>query len=362
MGSSGGFVIDAIDAGLFEGFAVGFCSGGTVFFAAVTDKDEFGFLFKGGHVRDVRQADAAAAENADVRESVEVGEGDYAGLHAAHGEAGHRAMGLIRYRAEICIDVGNEVVNEEVLEGGEVEVRTWAWSWSGSVVRSAGGGRSRSGVCGAAGASSEGISTEFHDDDEGPGFSFGEQVVDDPAGVALAAPAGFVFTRAVLEIERGITLAAPLIVIRRGVNEGVPVGVGGLRKIPDLAKLAMRDIFERVKILIFGRNFDGAAPTSGAVEEVAVRIGNFRAVDVEGVIMKSFVQRPGVTDPCAVVAFCELAAVPETDGDGLSLGCDDAEFDAAFGVDLRVLFASLIGGGGFPVIGGFVGLRAGEVG
>jgi len=83
VGGSRGFVIDAVDTGLLQGLDVGFC-GGTVFFAAITDKDEFGFLFKSGHVHDVGDADASAAENTDVRESVEVCEGDCAGLHAAH--------------------------------------------------------------------------------------------------------------------------------------------------------------------------------------------------------------------------------------------------------------------------------------
>ncbi len=92
MGSSRGFVINAVDAGLFQGLDVGFCSGEAVFFTAVADEDEFGLLFKGGHVCNIGNGDTAAAENADVRESVKVREGDGASLHAAHGEAGHSAM------------------------------------------------------------------------------------------------------------------------------------------------------------------------------------------------------------------------------------------------------------------------------
>lgn len=358
MSSSGGFVIDAVDTCLFEGFDVYFCSGDAIFFAAVTDKDEFGFLFKGRHVGDVGEADAAAAEDADVGESVKVRESNCAGLHAAHGEASHGTMRLIGDGAEVSVDVGNEVVNEDVLEGGKVKVRTWAWSWIDSIV----GPGCGEGVCGAAGGSGEGVSAEFHDDNEGRGFSFGEEVVHDPAGVTLASPAGFVFTRAVLQVERRITLAAVFVVIRWRVNEGVPVCIGGFGKIPELAKLAVRHIFEGVKILVFGREFDGATPASGAVKEMAVRVGNFGAVNIDGVVMKSFIQRPSVAEPCAVVAFCECATVPETNGDGLSFGCDDAEFNAAFGVDLGILFAALIGSGGFPVIGGFVGLRADGLG
>lgn len=123
----------------------------------------------------------------------------------------------------------------------------------------------------------------------------------------------------------------------------------------------MRQILEGVKNLVLGRDFDSAAPTSSAVEEMAVRIGNVSAVDIDGVIVKSFVERSGVSDPSAVLALREWAAVPETDANGLSFRCDDTEFDTAFGVDLRIVFAALIGGGGFPVISGFVGLRVGEL-
>jgi hypothetical protein len=351
VGGSRGFVINAIDTGLFQGFDVGFCRGEAVFFAAVTDKDEFGFLFESRQIRDVREANAAAAEHANVGERVEVRESDYAGLHAAHREASHGAMRLIGEGAEICVDVGNEIINKDMLESGEVEVRTWAWSWFGRVVGSGG----------AASATSEWIPAEFHGDNKRPGFSFGEEVVHDPAGVSLASPAGFVFTGAVLQIEHGITIATALVVIGRRVNERVPVGVGGFGEIPELAKLAMRHIFERIKILIFGRDFDSAAPPSRAVEKVAVRIRNFGSIDINRIVVKTFVQWPGVAGPGTVVAFCELAAVPETYANGLSFGRDDAEFDPTFGVNLRILFAPLIGGGGSPVIGGFVSLRASEL-
>src|SRR5437764_13137228 len=99
-------------------------------------------------------------------------------------------MWLVGKGAEMCIDVRNEIVDEDRLESGEVEV--WAAWWSGGIVGPADGWGSRDNVRGAAGAAGEGIPAELHDDDEGHDFSFGEEVVDDPTGVALAAPAGFV--------------------------------------------------------------------------------------------------------------------------------------------------------------------------
>src|ERR1035438_3843769 len=49
------------------------------------------------------------------------GHGDGSGLHAAHGEAGHGAMRLIGDGAEVGVDVGDQVVDEKVLECAEVE-------------------------------------------------------------------------------------------------------------------------------------------------------------------------------------------------------------------------------------------------
>src|SRR6185369_17425043 len=73
--------------------------GGIHFTAAIADEDQFDLLLESRHVSDVRLSDAATAENADVGKLVEVSQGDRAGLHAAHGETGHRAMRLIGHRA-----------------------------------------------------------------------------------------------------------------------------------------------------------------------------------------------------------------------------------------------------------------------
>src|SRR6185369_13338038 len=118
----------------------------------------------------------------------------------------------------------------------------------------------------------------------------------------------------------------------------------------NLAELPVRHLFERVEVRILYGHFDGTAPTSGTVEIVAVRIGNFGPIDVDGVVMKPFVQRSGVANPGAVLIFREGAAVPETHAHALGLGRDDAEFDAPFRVHLRILLARLIGGRWFPIV------------
>ena len=154
-----------------------------------------------------------------------------------------------------------------------------------------------------------------------------------------------------LEIEHRVTLADVFVVIRRRVNERVPVGVAGLREVMNLAELPVRHLFERIEVRIRRGHFDGAAPTSGTVEIVAVRIGNFGPIDVDGVVMKPFVQRSGVANPGAVLILREGAAVPETHPDALGLGRNNAEFHAALRVHLWKLLARLIGRRGFPVIG-----------
>jgi hypothetical protein len=118
----------------------------------------------------------------------------------------------------------------------------------------------------------------------------------------------------------------------------------------NLAELPVRHLFERVEVRILCGHFDGAAPTSGTVEIVAVRIGNFGPIDDDGVVMKPFVQRSGVANPGAVLLLREGAAVPETHAHALGLGRDDAEFHAALRVHLWILLARLIGRRGFPII------------
>src|SRR5688572_2674428 len=79
----------------------------------------------------------------------------------------------------------------------------------------------------------------FHGDDERLRFSLGDQVVHDQSGVALPTPARFIFACSVLQVEHRIALAWVLIVIRRRVNESVPIGVARLREVMNFAELAM---------------------------------------------------------------------------------------------------------------------------
>ena len=73
--------------------------------------------------------------------------------------------------------------------------------------------------------------------------------------------------------------------------------------------------------------------------------------------MEALVKRTRVTGPRAVLTLREGAAVAEAHADALGIGRHDAEFDAPLRIDLRILFARLIGGRGFPVVDRLVGLR-----
>src|SRR5580765_7854036 len=165
-------------------------------------------------------------------------------------------MRLIGERAEVSVDIGNQVLNNDLLEGAEIE-RASPWT------------RTRGSRVGGTRTTDAAI---FHHDDERLCFSLRDQVVHDEASVALAAPAGFVLAAAVLEVEYRVTFAGVLVVVRRRVNVDMARLVARLRKVIQLAKLAVRHVFERVEVTILGRNFHRTAPATGAVEIMAVRI------------------------------------------------------------------------------------------
>src|SRR5207302_10612881 len=128
----------------------------------------------------------------------------------------------------------------------------------GSRVGRAGGARGS--IC----SGRSNVPAVLHHDDEGLRFTLGDQVIHDQAGESLPAPAGFIFARAVLQIEHRVTLARVLVVIRRRVNETVAVCVAGLREVVNFAELSMWHVLERVEVRILRGHLDSTAPASGA--------------------------------------------------------------------------------------------------
>src|SRR5687767_2303474 len=102
-------------------------------------------------------------------------------------------MTLIRNGAKIRIDVWNQILDQNLLKCAEVESTEAAPAGTGGVC-CAGASDIGSGVRSPGTAD---IAAVFHHNNEGLRFALGDQVVHDSSGVALAAPAGFIFTRAV---------------------------------------------------------------------------------------------------------------------------------------------------------------------
>jgi hypothetical protein len=151
-----------------------------------------------------------------------------------------------------------------MLEGAKVEATIKPATSTGTAASEA-ARRSRyvwrsSASPGATTAGAADTAAVFHHDDEGLGFTIGNQVVHDEVGTALVASAGFIFAHAVLQIEHREALVGVLIIIRRGVNEAVAGRVAGFGEVVDLPQLAMGHVLERVKVLILGGDFDAATP------------------------------------------------------------------------------------------------------
>ena len=112
----------------------------------------------------------------------------------------------------------------------------------------------------------------------------------------------------------------------------------------------MRHVLESVEVLIFGGDFDPAAPAAGAVVVQAAGIRNRRAINPNLVVVEPFVLGTRVTDPGAAIALGQgvfYAADVELDVRGL--GRDDRGPDTAFRVDHRVFFALLVGCRGLEI-------------
>src|SRR5471030_853323 len=104
--------------------------------------------------------------------------------------------------------------------------------------------------------------------------------------MALVAPASFIFTGTVLQVENWKSLAGILVLIRRGINAAVTVRVAGLGEIKNLAQLAMWDVLERIQIVVLGGEFDSTAPAAGAEKIKAVRVRNLRTINYDLIVMK----------------------------------------------------------------------------
>jgi hypothetical protein len=325
-----GDVEDTVDTGLFQRFSVRLgiatkrpasaASAVLEFAATKANEDQLNLLLETGRVVDIIHGKSPAAEETNVCKLVEVSHGDHLGFHSAHGEACHGAMGLIGERAEVGIDVGDQLVHENCLEWFDIKV-------------------------------SEAAELDFvghavgHHDEEGPDLALGDQVIHDQIGVALVTPGSFILTPAVLQVQHRIALHLILVVIGRGVDKRPAGGVGALGGEENLLRSAMRNVLEGVEVLILSGNFDAAFPTSRTVKVQGAGIVECPTIDCEMVVVEAFIQRSCCgARPGAILAFREGSAPASAQAhtDALGLGSHNAKSGIALGVDLRILLAGLV--------------------
>ncbi len=192
-----------------------------------------------------------------------------------------------------------------------------------------------------------------HDDDEGFGLAFGDQIVHDQIGLALIGPARLIFAAAVLEVQHGIAGRGVLVIGRRRVDEAPPRGFGDLRIIEILADLAVGDILEGIEVLVLGGAFHAAAPAAGPVEVQAAGVRNGSPVDPDLVVVKAFVLRFGfAAGPDAFLVLGQgVFHGSDVELDLLGLGRGDAGADPPVRGDLGILLSRLIEGRGPPIVG-----------
>ncbi len=172
-----------------------------------------------------------------------------------------------------------------------------------------------------------------------------DQVVHDQVRLALRGPAGLVLAAAVLKVQHRVPRLRGLVVVGRRVDEAATRGVVDLGVVDHLANLSVRDVLERVEVLVLGGHLHAAAPAAGAVEIQAAGIRHLRVLDPELIVMEALVLGRRLADPRAILSLRQR--VPhrtDVEHDALGLRRGDADADAAFGVHLRVLATRLVGG------------------
>ena len=100
----------------------------------------------------------------------------------------------------------------------------------------------------------------------------------------------------------------------------------------------MRNVLQRVKILIMSRDFNSAFPPRRTVKVPSARIVENPAINREMVVVKAFIHRSRRrAHPSAVLRFLKFGAAAsaqaQTHCDTLGVGCHDAERNFVIGAD-----------------------------
>jgi len=251
-----------------------------IFTGAAAFKNQFHLFVKRlciGHYSMMRRGripDCASAEDADMGKHIQISHGNNIGLHAAHRQTGHSPVRLSGQGAVFCINHWNHLFQKHLFKGVCPTLRRPGLSALPS------GGRP---------ASRHGPGAVVHHNEKRNSPTFCEQIVHNQIDLTLIGPAGFIFSAAVLEIENRIAAREIFVVVRRGINKTPPPGLHNPGKVKMLTNMAVRNIFECIKILIAGRYLNTAAPSSGPIEKEAAWVRNLRPVNDKLIIMEPFI-------------------------------------------------------------------------
>ena len=259
-----------------------------------------------------------------------IGQGDPAGLAAAHGQTGHGTVLRIGDYAILFLHHRDDVRQEDHLE---------------IVVAAA---PSRLGCGHLLGILPDEMDVlalaVVHDHDERNRLALGNQVVQDLTGMALRGPTLLILGVAMLEVQDRVFLIQVLLVLRGQIDEAVPHALGRLGPVISFFDDTLRHVLDLPEIHVGGRDLDAAAPAAGAKEIDAAGIGHRGAVDIQLIVVESDILGVGRTGPDAVLIlghFVPLAG--DVQLDGLGLRGPELRPDRALGVHHGILVTQLVG-------------------
>ena len=229
------------------------------------------------------------------------------------------AVGL---RAEVGVDVGNQVVQQHGIERCAVLAAP----------------------CRIAAATEGRLDVAaLHDHNHRHGLALGNGIVHDVLHLALIHPTGLALAHAVLQVEHGVALLA-LLILGGGIDQGVApdtcfvytLGIVDGRVV-DAAHTAVGDALLRTVVVALGtlRHLQTARFAVAAEEGLAGGIDEVHALDVHEVIVEAHGQRIGdCHEAVLAVGLHVILLAADIYDDFLGLGCMNAEVGAALLVHL----------------------------
>src|SRR5581483_5583035 len=169
--------------------------------------------------------------------------------------------------------------------------------------------------------------------------------------VALADPAGLVFTGAMLQVEDWIACLALRVVVRRQIDQCVPPRSRHFRVVPDLANRAVRHILHRIISRARLRHFYTTCWFASSKEGMSVGIADLRSINNQGVVVKAGNQRRGRDGPESILLFLhvQFRTAPKVQSDFCSIWSFHANLYSAGAVNPRILRCPDVGRRGLKI-------------